>query len=388
MRRASAQLVEAVFFMRISLVIPTLNEEKTIGECIRRAKEALESLGFDYEIIVSDSSDDSTPEIARKLGAKVVFPDRRGYGYAYLYALRFAKGDIIVMGDGDGTYDFSEIPKLLEPLIIGEADFVLGSRFKGNIHKNAMPWLHRYIGNPILTWFTNFFFKTGVSDAHSGFRAIKRDAFERMKLSCTGMEFATEMVVKAKLSGLRISEVPINYYPRVAESNLRSFRDGWRHLRFMLLYSPAYLFLIPGAFFFLFGIFMMAVTIFGIRIFYNPGIHTMISSSLISILGYQLILFGIAGEVYRSKHGIRKSRITDFFLKNLSLELGVCLGMAIFLAGFAYSLQMISKWISSGFKELPFVYQDMIAFLLLVIGLQTFFFSFFLSMLSERNGSA
>jgi len=369
--------------MKVSVIIPTLNEERTIGECIGRAKDALESLGFDYEIIVSDSSSDRTAAIARSLGAKVVFPDKKGYGYAYLYAFRHASGDIIVMGDGDATYDFSEIPKLLEPLIKGEADLVLGSRFKGKIHENAMPWLHRYIGNPLLTWFTNFFFNARVSDAHSGFRAFKKEVLEKLKLSLEGMEFATEMIVKARLSGLRISEVPINYYPRIAESKLRSFRDGWRHLRFMLLYSPAHVFLIPGAFFFLFGIFMMAVATFGIRIFYNPGIHTMIASSLISILGYQLILFGIAGEIYKSKHGIGKSRIADFISKNLRLELGACLGLAIFLAGFAYTLYLISNWIYSGLKDLPLLYHDIIAFFLLVTGLQTFFFSFFLSMLSE-----
>jgi len=368
--------------MKISVIIPTLNEEKTIGECIEKARKAVESLGYECEVVVSDSSSDRTAEIAKSLGAKVVFPDRKGYGYAYSYAFRHASGEIIVMGDGDGTYDFSEIPKLLEPLMNGNADLVLGSRFRGKIHENAMPWLHRYVGNPLLTWFANFFFNAKVSDAHSGFRAFRREVLEKMKLSLAGMEFATEMVIKAKVAGLRIAEVPINYYPRVAESKLRSFRDGWRHLRFMLLYSPAYVFLIPGIALFAFGVLMSVVTLLGLRIFYNPGIHTLIASGLLALLGYQLIFFGIAGEVYRSRQGMKRSGLTDFVMKKLSLELGACLGIAIFLAGFLYTASMILNWVSSGFRELPFIYQDFVALLLLVIGLQTFFFSFFLSMLA------
>jgi len=369
--------------MKISVIIPTLNEEKTIGECIRKARKAVEGLGYECEVIVSDSSSDRTAEIAKSLGARVVFPDRKGYGYAYLYAFQHASGDIIVMGDGDGTYDFSEIPKLVEPIINGKADFVIGSRFKGKIHDKAMPWLHRYVGNPLLTWFANFFFNAKVSDAHSGFRAFRRDCLRKMKLSSAGMEFATEMVVKARLSGIRIAEVPVNYYPRVSESKLRSFRDGWRHLRFMLLYSPTYVFLIPGIFLFIFGFLMSCAALLGIRIFYNPGIHTLIASALSLLLGYQLILFGIAGEVYREKQGIKRGRVAGFFFRRMKLEIMASIGVAIFLLGLAYSASLLLKWIESGFRELPFLYQDLIAFLLLVFGLQTFFSSFFISMLGE-----
>lgn len=361
--------------MEVSVVIPTKDEEEAIGICIEKVKKVFRDYGIDGEIIVSDSSSDRTAEIAEKLGAKVVKPDRLGYGYAYIYAFKHCRGKYIVIGDGDGSYDFLEIPKLLEPLKKDEAEIVIGSRFKGKIMKGAMPWLHRYIGNPLLTWFLNFFFKTNVSDAHSGFRAFKREALEKMNLNCSGMEFASEMVLKAVLSGLRIKEVPINYYPRIGEPKIRSFRDGWRHLRFMLLHTPSHLFLIPGIIFFLFGILLVFLISLGLSRFgsVNLGIHSMIASSLIAIFGYQLIFLGLAGNIYQERIGI----------KRLSLEKGLMAGLLIFLTGFIYTAYLIFSWIDSGFKSLPLLTHNILAFMLLVVGLQTVFYSFFLSMLSE-----
>ncbi|MEM3922327.1 MAG: glycosyltransferase family 2 protein, partial [Nitrososphaerota archaeon] len=234
--------------VEVSVIIPTLNEEETIGICIEKVMRVFKECNIKGEIIVSDSSNDRTPEIAKSMGAIVVKPDRKGYGYAYMFAFKYAKGKYIVMGDGDDTYDFLEMPKLLEPLMNGNADLVIGSRFKGKIEKGAMPFLHRYIGNPLLTFFFNLFFKMSVSDVHCGFRAIKREALERLELKTDGMEFASEMLLEACKKGLRIEEVPINYYRRKNPvSKLRSFHDGWRHMKFMLLNAPEYLFLYPGA---------------------------------------------------------------------------------------------------------------------------------------------
>ena len=372
--------------VEVSVVIPSLNEEKTIGVCIKKIKKVFEKYNIIGEIIVADNSTDKTPEIARSLGAKVVTPDRRGYGYAYLYGFRFTKGKYIVIGDADNTYDFLEMPKLLEPLKKGEADLVIGSRFKGKILDGAMPWLHRYIGNPVLTWFLNFFFKACVSDAHSGFRAFTREALEKMKLRGDGMEFASEMVMRAVWAGLRIKEVPITYYPRQAESKLNSFKDGWRHLKFMLLYAPSYLFVLPGMLLFVLGMALVLLISAGLAKFgsIHLGIHSMVASSLMAITGYQLIFLGLAGKVYRAKMDMPNDKIVEFLTKRLSLEKGATVGTLIFLVGFAYTAYLVWKWVSSGFKDLPMLNQDVLAFTLLVIGLQTVFYSFFLSMLGEK----
>ncbi len=373
--------------VEVSVVIPTLNEEKSIGICIEKVKKVFEKYNIDGEIIVSDNSTDKTPEIARSLGAKVVTPDKRGYGYAYLYAFKHAKGKYIVIGDADNTYDFLEIPKLLEPLKKGEADLVIGSRFKGEIKKGAMPWLHKYIGNPLLTWFLNIFFKAGVSDAHSGFRAFTREALEKMRLRCHGMEFASEMIIEAVRRGLRIKEVPITYYPRQGESKLSSFSDGWRHLKFMLLQTPKHLYYIPGSLLFVFGMsLVILMNLTTVRIGQVVlGVNSIIAASLLAIVGYQLIFLGLFSSVYGHSRGyLELDRLTKFVAEHISLEKGATIGLAIFAVGCLYALSLIVKWIQSGFKELPVVNQSILGLTLLVIGLQTIFFSFFLSMLGEE----
>ncbi len=373
--------------VEVSVVIPSLNEEKIIGICIEKVKRVFRDHNIKGEIIVADNSTDMTPEIARSLGAKVVTPDKKGYGYAYLCAFKHVKGKYIVVGDADNTYDFLEIPKLLEPLRKGEAELVIGSRFKGNILDDAMPWLHRYIGNPLLTFLLNFFFKAGVSDAHSGFRAFTRESLEKMKLKGEGMEFASEMIIRAVWARLRIKEVPITYYPRQdSEPKLKSFRDGWRHLRFMLLYAPTYLFILPGVLLFILSMALVLLISVGISNFGSTGlgVHSMIASSLLAIIGYQLIFLGLAGKIYRAKMDILNDGIAEFIVKRLSLEKGITIGLLIFFTGFAYTIYLVWNWVDSGFKNLPMLSQDVLAFTLLVIGLQTLFYSFFLSMLSER----
>jgi len=371
--------------LEVSVVIPTLDEEDSIGICIEKIKKIFEGK-IRGEIIVADNSVDRTPEIASSKGATVVTPDKRGYGYAYLYAFKYAKGENIVIGDGDNTYDFSEIPMLLEPLRKGEADIVMGSRFKGKIKKGAMPWLHRYIGNPVLTGFLNLFFNAGISDAHCGFRALKKEALERMNLKSSGMEFASEMVIEAVRQKLRIKEVPITYYPRGGESKLSSFSDGWRHLKYMLLFSPSYLYFIPGLALFLFGLLVLLLSYFHVNVGFTPGIHSMIAGSLAVIVGYQILCLGLFAGIYGKKHNLFESNgITEFIFERVSLERGATVGVAILLGGFAYSLHLFINWMSSGYTELPMSGQDMIGFTLLVIGLQTIFFSFFFSMIGGKE---
>jgi len=368
--------------LEVSVVIPTLDEEDSIGICIEKIKKVFKEHNIGGEIIVSDSSMDRTPEIAKSAGAKVVTPDKRGYGYAYLYAFEHAKGENIVIGDGDNTYDFSEIPKLLEPLEKEEADIVVGSRFKGEIKKGAMPWLHKYIGNPVLTGFLNLFFNARISDAHSGLRAFKKEVLEKMNLKSSGMEFASEMMIEAVRQKLRIKEVPITYYPRGGESKLSSLSDGWRHLKYMLLLSPSFLYFIPGLVLFVFGLLVILLSYFHVNVGYTPGIHSMILGSLAVIVGYQIMCLGLFAGIYGKKHNLFDSNgITKFISEHVSLERGATAGLAIFLAGFAYSLHLLLNWASSGYRDLPMGGQDMIGFTLLVIGLQTIFFSFFLSMI-------
>ena len=368
----------------VSVVLPTKNEEKTISICIEKIQRVFTEHHIDGEIIVADNSTDNTPEIAKSLGAKVIVPDKLGYGNAYRILFEHASGDYIVMGDGDNTYDFMDIPRLLEPLKRGEADLVLGSRFKGEIKKGAMPWHHQYIGNPFLTWLFNKANKSNISDAHSGFLAFTREAYEKMRtdLKTTGMEFASEMLEVAIKNNLKIAEVPITYYPRPegSEPNLSSFSDGWRHLKHILLRAPTLLFLIPGFILFMLGLLL-------VLLIWNPfnlwvpmfGIHSMIAGCLLAIVGYQIIFLGLFAKTYGAHHGLEKrDRITEFVSKHLTLGRGSTVGLVIFLAGFVYTLHLLLNWIGSGYKNLPVLDQDIAALTLLVIGLQTIFYSFFL----------
>src|SRR4051795_3190252 len=232
--------------MVVSVVIPCLNEAETIELCIRRAHDALAAAELRGEVLVVDNgSDEDNAALAKRAGAGLLPEPRRGYGSAYLAGFGAASGRYIVMADADLTYDFADIPRFVEHLDAG-AEMVMGDRMD-NIHPGAMPWLHRYVGNPVLTGVLNVFFHTGVSDAHCGMRALRRDVLPRLDLRTTGMEFASEMVIRASKAGLRIAQLPIAYHPRGGESKLSSWRDGWRHLRFLLVHSPTHLFILPGA---------------------------------------------------------------------------------------------------------------------------------------------
>jgi glycosyltransferase involved in cell wall biosynthesis len=372
--------------VEVSVVIPSRDEEKTIGACIDKAQAVFEALGVRGEVVVADSSKDNTKDVAEEHGAKVVFPDKRGYGNAFRYAFNHISGKYVVLGDADDTYDFAEMGKLLEPLMKGEADMVVGTRLRGEIKDGAMPWLHRKVGNPLLTGSLNLFFGAGISDAHCGFRALTRDALGKLRLEASGMEFASEMIVEAAKKKLRIREVPITYYPRMAgDSKLGSFSDGWRHMKFMLIRAPSYLYFAPSLSLGVLGVGMMFLGRFGINVGYVPGVHTLVLGALFLMAGYQVFLLGLFSKVYGVRMQLfEPDRTTGFVMGHLTLERGAIIGAVVFLGGVALAITLAANWVSSGFVELPLNGDDIISFTLIIFGLQTFFSSFFLSMLNEE----
>lgn len=380
--------------VEISVVMPCLNEEQTIGSCIEKAMSGLDKMGVPGEVVVADNgSIDRSVEIAKSLGARVVHQPEKGYGNAYVKGLTEAWGRYIVIGDSDDTYDFSQLERFISPLRNGY-DMVIGNRFTGRILPGAMPWHHQYIGNPVLSGILNLFFRTGVGDAHCGMRSFTKEAFERMHLQTTGMEFASEMVINAAKAGLRIAEVPITYYsrPDAAGSKLRSFRDGWRHLRFMLLYSPTWLFLIPGFALLSVGFLLMLIlTLFGpIRIGTNRflyfDLHYIVLGSLMSLLGFQVVNLGIYAKVYSlTEHFEKHDPLVEWILKHFNLERGTILGAIIFLIGLLTNFVILYQWIAVGFGNQPRLREAILAMTLMVIGAQTIFSSFFLSILGIRT---
>jgi len=308
---------------QLSVVMPTLNEESGIRTCIDWIKTAIEELQVPTEIIISDSSTDRTPEIAREMGAIVVEPDGKGYGYAYRYAFERTRGAYIAMGDADTTYDFKQIPRLLTHLEETGADMVMGSRLDGEIKNGAMPTLHQYIGNPALTRFLNTFYRAGVSDAHSGFRIFTREAYETMDWETTGMEFASEMIMDAGAKDLEIVEVPIVYHEREGEETLESFRDGWRHVRFMLVNAPGYLFSVPGLLLTIFGVAVMTIAHTGVALGeVTLGVNSMIAGSLSAIVGVQVGSLGVFATVASDPIQRPEDPITSWITQYATLERG------------------------------------------------------------------
>jgi hypothetical protein len=360
--------------------MPTLNEEEGIRTCLDWIKDAVEELQVATEIIISDSSTDRTPEIAREMGAIVVEPDGKGYGYAYRYAFERTRGRYIVMGDADTTYDFTQIPRLLDHLEETGADVVMGSRLEGEIRDGSMPPLHQYVGNPLLTQFLNAFYEAGVSDAHSGFRIFTRDAYERMDLETDGMEFASEMIMDAGAKDLDIVEVPIVYHERKGEETLDSFSDGWRHIRFMLVNAPGYLFSVPGLLLALFGASIMTVAHTGVSIgAATLGVNSMIAGSLFTILGIQVGTLGVFATVASDPIQKPGDALTTWMTEYATLERGTTVGLTVFTAGAGYATWLIVDWILSGFGAVPFTTSALVAFTAIVIGVQIVFSSFFFS---------
>ena len=279
-------------------MIPCLNEAETIAECVQQARSALDDAALDGEVVVVDNgSTDGSREIAATAGARVVDAPERGYGSAYLAGFREARGDYIVMADGDLSYDFADIPRFVGELDRG-ADFVIGNRME-NIAPGAMPWLNRYVGNPILTGILNLFFRTGVRDAHCGMRALRRDVVPRLDLRSTGMEFASEMVIRVSKERLRVSQFPIAYHPRGGESKLSPLRDGWRHLRLLLIYSPTYLFIIPGLVMAATGLIVMTLVMSEVEIFGRVfQVHTLVAGAMLAVVGTQVAGLGVCARAY------------------------------------------------------------------------------------------
>nr|WP_277552306.1 glycosyltransferase family 2 protein [Halobaculum sp. YSMS11] len=365
--------------------MPTLNEEEGIAECIEMIRTAVEELQLYTEILVSDSSTDRTPEIAREMGAIVVTPDAGGYGYAYRYAFARARGDYIAMGDADTTYDFEDLPELIDLVEDGDADMAMGSRLDGEIMPGAMPTLHQYIGNPALTAFLNAFYGAGVSDAHSGMRVFTREAWDRMDCDTTGMEFASEMIMEAGAKDLEIAERPIVYHEREGEETLESFSDGWRHVRFMLLNAPGYLFSAPGIALALVGAVLLGLVASGGELGAATfGPRTSIAGSLFVIAGVNVASYGIYASIASDPIRRPEDPITNFVTNTLSLETGVAAGAATLAVGGAYALLAVTQWSISGFQIVPSLSASLLAFTAIVVGIQVMFGSFFVGILSRN----
>ncbi|MCZ7403133.1 MAG: glycosyltransferase family 2 protein [Candidatus Methanoperedens sp.] len=363
----------------VSIIIPCMNEEKTIGRCIQKALSTMKQEGMEGEIIVSDNSTDNSREIAISMGAKVVIPENKGYGNAFLEGFRQSRGKYFLLADADDTYDLKEMPKFLKPLIAGEADFIIGTRLKGDIKKNAMPWLHRYIGNPVLTKVLNILFKTNISDAHCGMRAITREAYERLGIKSEGMEFASEMIIEAARKKLRITEVPITYYPRQTPSKLHSWGDGWRHLRFMMLYNPTPFLSIPGFLLFILGAFMTWTLAMRGNV-ETTSLHSFILGSMLAIIGTQMIATGSYMKVYGMVHNkIDKTGLTAKLLDYHSLEIGLVVGALLFIGGMILGSRVLFKWISSGYGSLSEIGAAVISMVLSAIGIQVIFSALIIS---------
>ena len=368
----------------LSVVLPCLNEEETLGVCIKKIKEVLLRENIQGEIIVVDNgSTDRSREIALKEGVKLLEEETRGYGAAYLRGLKEARGKYIVIGDSDNTYDFYQIPDFLKKLKEGY-EFVMGSRFQGKIQKKAMAWTHRYIGNPILSGMCRLFFKTKLSDIHCGIRAFTKEAYKKMHLLTTGMEFATEMVVSALTNNLKVCEIPVDYYPRKGKSKLMPLVDAWRHIRFMLMFCPVWLYFIPGIIGLSLSLILLLILLRGPFLFLGHywDIHLMVYLSVFSVLFYQIINLGVYAHTYALREGFLKyDRLTLFFKRHFNLERGIILGGVIFLIGFSISLAIFTEWLSKHFGALYRIRESIVAMTFMVIGIQTVFSSFFISLL-------
>jgi glycosyltransferase involved in cell wall biosynthesis len=385
-RRADSTLPQAV---DVSIVMPCLNEAETLAACIHKARRAIDDHDLSAEIVIADNgSTDGSQVIARELGAHVVEVPRKGYGSALIGGIDAARGRFVIMGDADDSYDFTAIAPLVEKLREG-FDLVVGNRFAGGIEPGAMPWSHRWIGNPVLTWISRVFFHTPVGDMHCGLRGFRKDAYERMRLRATGMEFASEMVIKASLQRMKIAEVPVTLSPdgRSRPPHLRTWRDGWRHLRFMLLFSPRWLFLYPGLALF------VASTGAGAWLETGPvylghvrfDIHTLVLAGFGALIGYQLVVFAVFTKVFAMQQGFHPRNATySALFRHLRLETGLLAGALMFALGVVGIVVAVLSWQSVGFGSLnPSVTMREVipAAVLLTLGVQTIFASFFLSIL-------
>lgn len=374
--------------VEFSVVIPCLNEEKTLPIVIKKSLVSFERLKIKGEVIVADNgSTDQSREVAKKMGARVIEVSEKGYGNALIGGMNGAKGKYLIMGDADDSYNFEEIDDFVKGIREGN-DVVMGTRLKGRIEKGAMPFLHHYLGTPILTKVLNLFFGTKISDCNCGMRALTKEAFEKMKLQSPGMEFASEMMIKAGLLKLKIKEIPITLYrdKRDKAPHLNTWSDGWRHLRFMFLYSPTYLFLVPGIFLFALGLIVMTPLVggplkIGGQVF---DYHSALFGSMFVILGYQIINMGIFAKAYARNNEFKvNDEFIEKFYRIFSLERGLIFGLLVFLAGLGFNIYVVVQWATLGFANLSRAGMVAFASTLMIIGLQTVFSAFFLSVMKR-----
>ncbi|HTS07560.1 MAG TPA: glycosyltransferase family 2 protein [Candidatus Eisenbacteria bacterium] len=373
--------------------MPCLNEAETLETCIVKAWRALQQANISGEVVVADNgSTDDSADIAKRLGARVVNVRAKGYGNALMGGIAVAAGKYVVMGDADDSYDFGHIPRFVEGLRNG-ADLVMGNRFRGGIQKQAMPALHRYFGNPALTRLGRLFFGSPVGDFYCGLRGFRKEAYERMALRTTGMEFATEMIVKATLLRLRVAEVPTTLSPdgRSRPPHLRTWRDGWRTLRFFLLYSPRWLFLYPGM------VLMLLGSVLGLWLLPAPrvvgsvtfDVHTMVYAAAFVLLGFQAIAFAVFTKFFAISEGLLPPDPTlDRLFQYITLEVGLAVGTLLTFAGLATSVYAVSAWGSKHFGPLDYSHTMRLvipSMLFLTLGAQTVFASFFMSVLGLRR---
>jgi len=379
--------------VELSVVMPCLNEQETVAICVRKAMGALRAAGIPGEVIVADNgSTDGSVEFAQAEGARVVNIEQKGYGSALKGGILAARGKYVLMADSDDSYDFSHAPRFVEQLRTG-SDLVMGNRFQGGIRDQAMPFLHRYLGNPVLSGIGRLFFGSPCGDFHCGMRGFRRDSFLQMDIRSTGMEFASEMVVKATLMRMKVSEVPTTLNPdgRNRPPHLRTWRDGWRHLRFLLMYSPRWLFLYPGIVLMLLGLAGCVLLLPGRRVFHGIGldVHTLLYAFVAILLGFQLIAFATFTKVFAITEGLlpEDPRLNRMF-RWITLETGLLVGGLLMLLGVGGSIFAVSGWARQSFGALDIEHTLRIVMpsvFALTMGVQITFSSFFLSILGLRR---
>jgi len=377
----------------VSVVIPCLNEVNSLAHCVDKAMGAFRNAGLSGEVVVADNgSTDGSVELAEGRGARVIRVAERGYGAALRAGIAAARGPFIIMGDADDSYDFADVPRFVEKLREG-FDVVMGNRFRGGIKPGAMPPLHKYFGNPGLTTLLNLLFQAGIGDSYCGMRGFSRALYDRLDVRSSGMEFALEMIIKSAQIGARITEIPIVLWPdkRGRAPHLRSFRDGWRSLRFMLLYAPNWLFFLPGALLVAVGLAIVFWLLPGPRVLtprVTLDIHTMIFGVIFTLMGAQILSIGAFAKVFSYAERFDRGTVSlKRVLRRVTLESGLLLGGLLFFAGFAGCAWVTWHWAASGFGPLFQVRQILFWSMWLFLGVQVIFASFFLSMLGISRGT-